>query len=652
MECRDYEKILNAMLETGVYVVREEDRGILYYNRRAQEATPEVRLGIPCYEVWSGSCGCCPLLTIGDQSENRTVNYNDSYGGVVDITATRTMWEGETPAFVITVAPRMDSGGYTYRKILHVDLERDRCDVLKSDPEGWQPQEGSLSGQLQQFAVSGIVHPEDADRVAAFARQEHLRSAPNTGQEALTLLYRRRDGESWRWNLMEIIPDRTSGGAQSAILCVKDVHDAMREGLEREEINVRSQELIRSLGEQNFSIYTINLSTGGADPVRVDGEMRSGMAPMESPWDELMRTHILDRLHEAYRDEFRRRFSLEGLRRTGEEDLRKTELLCQWRSGEDYRYISITAHFGPKRENGSYIVLALQDVDDRMRRELAHTKRDMQMAAILQSRYQMMTTVYLDSGLCERMDLTRPAGPENTLTGDYNQYIQRALAGHVHPEDAELFRSILNLDHLRETAESIKDHGEEVCQYRMRTEEERWVEMHVLYSRQEDQVMVNLLGQDVTAEKREETARIKSLEDQAYMITSLSSMFFSTYYIDLERDTFRAVTQQRRVGDLLGDEVNCTAALELYANYFVHPEDREKYLSVMNMSNLRETLRWWKPYVTVDYRKALESGGPDSWVRATAIMARSGSDDIPRTVVYVARDITADQLEAENGNIY
>ena len=67
------------------------------------------------------------------------------------------------------------------------------------------------------------------------------------------------------------------------------------------------------------------------------------MAPMESPWDELMRTHILDRLHEAYRDEFRRRFSLEGLRRTGEEDLRKTELLCQWRSGEDYRYISITA---------------------------------------------------------------------------------------------------------------------------------------------------------------------------------------------------------------------------------------------------------------------------------------------------------------------
>lgn len=647
MECQDYEKILNAMPETGVYVIREEDHGLLYYNRRAEEASQGARLGVPCHQVWTGSCSCCPLLTIGDRGESRSVSYNELYGGVVDITAIRTVWGGEIPAFVVTVAPWMDSGGYTYRKILRVDLEHDRCDILKSDPEGWQPERESLSGQLSRFALGGAIHPEDADRMAAFARLENLRSAPPDGQEALSLLYRRRDGGGWRWNLMEVIPDRPDGGARSAVLCVKDVHDALWEGLEREEVSIRSRDLIHSLADQNFSIYTINLSTGGADPIRVDGRMRSGMAPMESPWEELMRDHIVERLHESYRDEFCRRFSLEALRRAGEEGQRKTELLCQRRSRGDYRYISITAHFGPKRESGSYTVLALQDVDDRMRRELAHTKRDMQMAAILKSRYQMMTTVYLDSGLCERMDLTRPAGPENTLTGDYNQYIQRALAGHVHPEDAELFRSMLDLGHLRETAENIKDHGEEVCQYRLQGEEERWVEMHVLYSRQSDQVMVNLLGQDVTAEKREEMARIKSLEDQAYMISSLSSMFFSTYYIDLDRDTFRAVTQQRRVGDLLGDEVNCTAALELYANYFVHPEDREKYLAVMNMDHLRETLRWWKPYVTVDYRRSPESGSPIKWVRATAIMARSGSDDIPRTVVYVARDITADQLEAE-----
>ena len=35
-----------------------------------------------------------------------------------------------------------DTIGYTYRKLLRVDLVRDRCEVLKSSPDGWQPGDG------------------------------------------------------------------------------------------------------------------------------------------------------------------------------------------------------------------------------------------------------------------------------------------------------------------------------------------------------------------------------------------------------------------------------------------------------------------------------------------------------------------------------
>lgn len=636
MENRDYEQILDAMPETGVYVIREEDYGLLYFNKRVQEVSPEARLGVPCREIWAGSCSCCPLLTIGDQAESRAVSYNDPYGGVVDITATRTMWEGRIPAFVITVAPRMETAGYTYRKILHVDLEKDRCDVLKSDPAGWQPDGGSLSRQMERFAASGAIHPEDVERFIAFTRLEHMRSAPKAGQEALTLVYRRQSESEYRWNLMEIIPDRTAD-AHNAILCVKDVHDVLREGLEREGLTIRGQELIRSLGERNFNIYTVDLITGIADPIRVDGQMRDRLD--SQPWDALAKVHIADHLHEAYREEFARRFSLEGLRRAKEEGRQKTELLCQWRQeGADYRYISVTAYSGRELKGRSYTVLALQDVDERIRQELAHTKRDMQMAAILKCRYQMMNTVYLDSGLCERVDLTRSAGPENTRTGDYTQYIQAALEHHVHPDDAERFRSTMSLEHLRKTADGVRDYGEEMCQYRLRSDPARWIRLHILYSRQEDQVMVNILGQDISLEKSLEESRLKALEDQAYMITSLSSMFFSTYYIDLERDSFRAVTQLRRVGDVLGDAVEFTAALRLYANHFIHPDDREQYLETMNIRNLRQSLRWWQPYVSVEYRKQQDEGG--GLVRATALLAQTGMDDLPKTVVYVARDIT------------
>ena len=130
------------------------------------------------------------------------------------------------------------------------------------------------------------------------------------------------------------------------------------------------------------------------------------------------------------------------------------------------------------------------------------------------------------------------------------------------------------------------------------------------------------------------------VEDWAYIISGLSSLFFSTYYLNLEQDTFRAVTQLRRVEDLLGNEVNCTAALQIYANHFIHPDDRELYLQTISMENLRGSLRWWQPCVAVEYRRATDESGRWDWVRATAALARADREDLPLTAVYVAQDIS------------
>lgn len=130
-------------------------------------------------------------------------------------------------------------------------------------------------------------------------------------------------------------------------------------------------------------------------------------------------------------------------------------------------------------------------------------------------------------------------------------------------------------------------------------------------------------------------------EDLAYILSSLSRLFFSTYYINIAHDTFRPVTQLRRVEDVLGGEVNCTAAMGIYAQHFIHPDDRAEYLRVMNVENLRQQLRWWQPPVAVEYRKQGDEPGTWSWVRATAVLARAGADDLPLTAVYVAQDIDA-----------
>ena len=544
-----------------------------------------------------------------------------------------------------------DTIGYTYRKLLRVDLVRDRCEVLKSSPDGWQPGDGPFTVQLEAFARSGAVCEEDVERFVTFIQLDSMRAAFEGGRKLLSLLYRRLTATGCRWNLMEVIPDQAGAeDIRSAIFCVKDIHDALWESVEREGVSIRSQELIRSLGEQNFNIYTIDLESGTADPIRVDGQMRGGAVPLALPWDQLMCLHIRDRLQESYREAFEQRFSLEGLRRARAEGLPRTELLCQWRCGADYRYISVTAHFGQEPGTRSYTVLALQDVDNRMRQELVHTRRDAQLAAILKSWFKTLVTVNLESGQCELLDLARTAEPEEASAMDYGVYTQNELSHYVHPDDRESFLSVLSLSHLREQAAKTGDFQEESCLYRLQGEPVRWIERRVLYGRRKDQAVISILGQDVTRQKQQEETSLQALEDRAYIISSLSSLFFSTYYIDLEHDSFRAVLQLRHMEDLLGEEVNCTAALQIYANHFIHPDDRAEYLRVMNIQNLRQTLRWWQPCAAVEFRKLSEdpaAPGSGGWVRATAVLARTGKDDIPRTVVYVAQDITDNRHRAE-----
>ena len=58
----DFAAILNAMPETGVYVIRASDHSLLYFNQRVREVSPEARLGVPCYEIWPPAPAApCPV---------------------------------------------------------------------------------------------------------------------------------------------------------------------------------------------------------------------------------------------------------------------------------------------------------------------------------------------------------------------------------------------------------------------------------------------------------------------------------------------------------------------------------------------------------------------------------------------------------------
>lgn len=647
MDSRDYEKILDSIPDVGIYVIREDNHEILYCNSRIRQMVPEVQKGRVCDSLWAYACANCPLVNIGDKQESRTVGCDGPAGKAMDISAKRISWEEDSAAFVITVTPHKDEVSSIYRKILRVNLTRNTYDIVKPAAEDWAADNGAetFTDWVKQFGDKGILHPDDKERFLNFTQLEYLKNVLRTGRKMMFCNYRRRSPDGFRWNLMEVVPDSGySDQEQIVLLYMKDVQDMLKESLELDEASIRLQEVTRTLGEQNFGVYVIDLNDGKVNLLREEGYSQEGWNSQALMWDTVLDSRLRKQIFHENQEQFSGKFSLEGLRQARDASLQKTDMLCQWHSGQEYRYVAVVAYFGRNQGTKDYAVLALQDVDERVKQEKILSQRDLQMAAILKSRFDIMTTVHLDSDECERFWLNEKAKPQNVGTGSYTHYYQQALETAICPEDLEAFRRVMEPGHIREQAEKTQDYSEEICQYRLNRLPVQWLEQHVTYIRRDGQTLVNILGRDITGEKLQEEKRKKKAQEQANIIGSLSSMFFATYYVNLDKQILRSVMQLGEVKKVLGEERDYMTALRLYAENFVHPEDRADYLYTMSIRNLRQVLGPDQPFVTFAYRKRPEQAGADpeeyGWIRATAVLAHADVEGRVTDIVYVAQDVT------------
>ena len=514
----DYKVILDSLPNTGVYVIREDNHQILYFNQYIKNAMPHIEIGMVCEEAWVGSCFNCPLQYIGDKRESRTVNYDNPFGKAVDVTAVRVVWGEGTRAFLLTITSHIEVANYTFYRIIRGNLTDDTYDVVKTDQEGHVQMEAlpaALSAYLKQFGEREEVFEEDRKRLKKVSDFMYLKEELSRGREVVSCNYRKRVGEEYRWHMLEVIPDyQYREDRQKVVIYAKDVHDAYHEGLERQETNIHNQE---------------------------------------------------------------------------------------------------------------------------------------RLAALIRSQYRIMNTVSLDTGICERLFLSKAGNLDWSNTCDYEELVSKAYQETVFEEDKNRYINILGLRHLREQAEKVQHFREEVCQYRLEDESFSWEEDHVFYIRQKDEVIVHILCKDITEEKLLEEKTSMERKERATIIQSLSSLFFASYYINLKEDTFQKVSQYKDVGEVLGDRRSYSKGIMAYADTFVHPDDREEYLAAFDYKNLQKTLTKEHPFVAVEFRKI--NGGyayvKEGWIRATAILADMEGEDV-KTVLYVAQDVTESKEKEEH----
>ncbi len=646
MKSKDYEVILDSLQSTGIYVIREDNHQILYFNKRVKEVAPGIQKGMVCHELWSGSCANCPLLYIGNKKESRSINYDDPFGKAVDIVATRIMWENTTPAFSIAVTPHQDAVSYIYSKILKADLTVDSYEIMQLREEekknlGKLPPR--LTEWIEQFIKEGNVYKRDEERFRKFLETEHLQKSLKSGEKKTVCTYRYRSPGGFRWNVMEVVPDLNGPeDHRNVMIYVKDVHDVYRTGLELEEVNLQNQEIIKSLGELNFAIYVVDLHTGLLNPVRVPEDVETIISSAIPEWDQVFAKMVGKLYHPKYREEILQTLSLKALRESYEKKEKKRELVCERKLNGEYRYVSITPHYFENDCGDPYVVMAFLNVDERKRQEIKRSQNDRRMAAIIKSRFRVMNTIDLDSGICERVYFNESDSVDRIKTGDYDSNVRRAAKEMILEEDMDAFLELLSIDNLRKKAEKVDDFLEEVGQFRCRGPEEKWIEEHLFMLRQDKTVMVNVLGRDITEEKQKEVTAISEKLERNQIIDSMSSLFFATYYIDLETESFRAVTQKQEVDNAIREKLNCTEAFRIYAERFVHPDDREEYLQKMCCENMRKSLSPEHRFFAVEYRRIANEDGKirdNGWIRATVVLAEMKNGK-PDKVLYVAQNVS------------
>ena len=650
MKSKDYELILDALDTTAIYVISEEQHEILYYNQRVKTVAPTVRTGMVCHELWAGKCDNCPLIGIGDRKKNSVTNYNDPFGKAVDIVANRILWKDTIPAFVITITPHPESASYSYHKIFKGNLTVDRYEAVKV-PEKEQNlplyHAVRMSEWFDMLADGGYIHSEDVERFRKFTKLSYLKRELRAGKNMLVCNYRRKTEKEYRWNTLEIIPDTEYlDDNQSVMIYVKDMHDMYKEGLGYEELNLKNEAILKALGEENFGIYIVDLNGDQMFPVRVAEEDEELVGSRSKDWNAVIELLLQKRYHPKEWVRFRSTFSREVLLKSAREGKKKLELVVERRILGVYHYVSATAYFYNYGREDNYAVMAFQDVDAHIRRELEHTQNDIRMATIIQSRYGVMNTLHLSSGVCERVYLHGSERVGKVEKGDYDTYIKRAVENYVKDEDRERFLSVFSLENMRKKAEEVEEFEEIVFPYQQKLAPYPWFEEHIFFIRQESGVSVNILGRDITQNKQKEERETAEAREKADIINSLSSLFFATYYVNLQNGTFRAVTQRQDVQQMFGEQRDYMEYLERYSSKFVHPEDREEYKAKMDYQNLLSELSPNHPIVAFEYRKAEKLNGITQWIRASVVIAEYEKGR-PKTAVYVAQNITESKQREE-----
>lgn len=320
-------RIMDALTDTGIYVVEQSTHKLLYFNRWVKGMCPDIQVGMPCHEIWKGNCGACPMDDLAHQDKCRTVLFDRSLGTNIDITADKLLWDGSIPAAVISVTPHQlnfeEAQGLAqiekmyaqslvtiFKECIIVNLTADyyvNCqkDMLWTDI----PERGNFGEENRRYSQIA-VHPDDLQRFEEnFSREAMLRLF-QAGQKQITKRLRRKVGDG-TYHMVEFTATQIEGMDDGGCWCVlvfRDIHEAY---LQEQQKNLEISQLATAVRGAYQMLISVNLTQNSYYMLEYD-RFDTKKAATSGTFDDLI-TVGASTVDPDFREEFVRKFSRASL---------------------------------------------------------------------------------------------------------------------------------------------------------------------------------------------------------------------------------------------------------------------------------------------------------------------------------------------------
>ncbi len=402
-------KILDGMAGICIYVIRQDNYEILYFNQRVKEYTPHVALGLKCKDVWEGYCRYCPLQYIGDKDSYSTISYDDPFGKIVDISATKMMWEDKIPAYIIAVSPhaltleeqknelekqQMSLAiAQVYPLVISVNFTQNTYTTLESDQYVLQkvPEQGNFD-QLVAM-VTATMHPDFQTPFYQTFCPKSMQKAFAQGKRELYMEHRQMgDDGLYHWSTSHVI--RIENPYHDDVLGVvlsQNIDERKRIERETQEANRRFTSIVRSmyamvLEGDLFSgvLYSLQDQNGGVYPV------------LDSRTVEEAVSYVADELiHPKQRETFLQRLAVPAMISCFQQGQQQIYFEGLLKTGDQgYRWHAFIAQLVTFEKNSMKVMFYLQDMDE-IRREEEQKKRVLEDALILAEHANQAKTDFL-----------------------------------------------------------------------------------------------------------------------------------------------------------------------------------------------------------------------------------------------------------------